>query len=73
VNGYKKLTEKEQKFALEIADGKNRTDAALNAYDCTTRQSAKALGIQKMQNFDVQLAVSDIIDVGRERIVLWES
>jgi len=39
-------------------------DAVLNAYDCTRRQSAKALGIQKIQNLDAQLAVSNILDLG---------
>jgi len=60
----KELTEKEQEFLLKIADGKNRMDAVLNAYDCTHRQCK---GIRYPE------AVSDIIDLGRKGIALWES
>jgi hypothetical protein len=47
-----KLTQKEQKFAIERAKGKTQTQAALASHDCASLASAKSLGSQfKFKSF----------------------
>jgi hypothetical protein len=56
------LTDKEQRFAIERAAGRTATEAALNAFDCSSRQSAKVIGSQLMGKPEVQEAISDLMD-----------
>ena len=56
-----RLTEKEQKFALAVAEGKGRTEAALDSYDCKTLDSARSMAYQLLQKPDVQTAVADLM------------
>ena len=58
---WKKLSEKEQTFALAIAEGKTQTDAAMISFDVTTRDSAKSIGCRLMKQSDIQTAVSEIM------------
>ena len=55
------LTDKEQKFVLEVASGKTQTDAAMVSHDCISRDSAKSMGSHLMAKSDIQLAVSEIM------------
>ena len=56
-----KLSPKEQKFAIAIAEGKTQTDAAMTSFDVTTRDSAKSIGSRLMKQVDIQIAVSEIM------------
>ena len=56
-----RLTEKEQKFALAISEGKTQTQAALDSHDCSSLDSAKSMGYQLMQKPDIQTAVAEIM------------
>ena len=56
-----KLTDKEQKFVLEVAKGKTRTQSALASYECSSLESAKSIGNQLMAKSDIQVAVSEIM------------
>ena len=56
-----KLTDKERVFVLNLAEGKNATESALIAYDCTSRDVAKTLGCRMAKDPDVTLALSDIM------------
>ena len=38
------LTDKEKRFAIERAGGRTATEAALNAFECSSRNSAKVIG-----------------------------
>lgn len=58
---FENLTEKEQKFALAIAEGKSQTRAALDSHDCSSLDSAKSMGYQLMQKSDIQTAVAEIM------------
>lgn len=58
---FENLTEKEQKFALAIAEGQTQTNAALKSYDCSNRDSAKSLGTQLMAKPDIQTAVAELM------------
>ena len=60
-SSFKDLSQKEKKFALEIADGKTQTDAAMNSFDVTTRDSAKSLGSELMAKNDIKVAVSELL------------
>jgi predicted transcriptional regulator len=55
------LTEKEQAFAVAISKGMTQTDAAMTAFDVTTRASAKSLGCTLMTKPDIQTAVGDLM------------
>ena len=57
----KKLSTKEQKFAIAIAEGKTQTDAAMSSFDVTTRDSGKTIGCRLMKQSDIQTAVSEIM------------
>jgi hypothetical protein len=58
-----KLTPKEQKFCLAVAEGKSRINAALEAYDVKDRESAKALQNQLMQKDDIKIAVNELLQI----------
>ena len=53
------LTPKEQKFAIAVAEGKSRTQAALDSFDVSSRASAKAMQIALMEKDDVRLAIAE--------------
>jgi hypothetical protein len=55
-----KLTPKEQKFALEVAAGRNQSAAALIAFDASP-DSARTIGSRLMAREDVGKAISDIM------------
>lgn len=58
---FKNLSQKEKKFALEIIGGKTQLDAALASHDCTSRESAKAMGYQLMQKNDIKRAIEEVL------------
>lgn len=58
-----KLTQKEQKFALAIAEGKSRISACMEAFDVSTRESAKALQNALMQKDDIKIAIRDLMQI----------
>jgi len=58
-----KLTDKEQKFALEVAAGKTQTQAALASFECGSMDSAKSLGSKLMNKPDIQTAVAEIMQL----------
>lgn len=68
-DSFENLSEKEKKFALEIAGGKTQTQAALNSFEVTSMDSAKSLGSELMRKPSIQQAVSDLLeDYGMGRI-----
>ena len=58
---FSALTEKQKKFVLARAEGKSNTDAAMIAFDVTSRESAKVLGCNTMKDPDVSAAISDLL------------
>ena len=58
---FDKLTLKQQKFALSVAEGKSQTAAAMEAFDCADRTSGKALGSRMMKDPDVSIAIQDLL------------
>ncbi len=57
------LTQKEQKFCLAVVEGKSRTQAALEAYDCASRASAKALQNTLMDAPRIQNAIDELLEL----------
>lgn len=57
-----KLTDKEQRFCLAVSEGKSRTAAAMEAYDCTSRESAKALQNTLMDKPEIQESIASLMD-----------
>lgn len=63
------LTDKERQFAIERASGRNATQAALKAFECSSMQSAKVIGSQLMDKPAVQEAINDLMEmkgIGRQ-------
>lgn len=58
---FERLTERQQKFALAIAEGKTQTQAALDSHECSSLDSAKSMGYQLMQKPDIQIAVAELM------------
>jgi hypothetical protein len=56
-----RLSEKERAFVLNLAEGKSKTESALVAYDCKSRETAKVLGCRMAKDPDVEQALSDIM------------
>src|SRR3989337_3279726 len=57
-----KLTKKEQKFCIAIAQGKTQTQAAMDSYEVTSRKSGKAIGSQLMQKPEIQMTIPELMD-----------
>lgn len=55
------LTDKQKKFVLAKAEGKSNTSVAMEAFDVTSRDSAKAIGHELVQDPDIKLALSDLM------------
>lgn len=58
-----RLTPKEQKFAIAVAEGNSRISACMEAFDVSSRQSAKAMQNALMQKDDIQIAIKDLMQV----------
>jgi len=59
---FDRISIKELKFATEIANGSSQTQAALVAYDVSSRESAKSLGCTLMKSPEIQEAVTAIME-----------
>ncbi|OPY71010.1 MAG: Terminase small subunit [Syntrophorhabdaceae bacterium PtaU1.Bin034] len=60
---FEKLTDKEKQFCVAMAEGKNQTDAALEAYDTESRKSAKVIGSNLMARPEIQSTISELMDI----------
>jgi hypothetical protein len=57
-----KLTPKEQKFCLAVSEGKSRTQAVMEVYDVSSRDSAKALQNTLMSKPEIVESISSLMD-----------
>jgi transcriptional regulator with XRE-family HTH domain len=57
-----KLTEQQRKFCAEVASGQTRTEAALQTYECGSRESAKAIGGRLMLRDDIKAGIETLMD-----------
>ena len=55
------LTQGQQTFALCVASGMNQTEAALQAFNCSDRDSARVMGCQTAKHPDVSEAIQMIM------------
>ena len=58
---FDKLTDKQQRFVLARCEGKSQTESAMQAYDCSDRESAKAIGHRLSKEPDVAVAMADLM------------
>jgi hypothetical protein len=58
---FSRLTDKEKRFVIAKAEGKTNTDAAMIAFDVTSRESAKVVGCNTMKDPDVEVAINDLL------------
>jgi Zn-dependent peptidase ImmA (M78 family) len=57
-----RLTQKEQKFCIAIAQGKTQTQAAMDSYQVTSRGSAKSMASQLMAKPEIQMSITELMD-----------
>ena len=57
------LTPKEQKFCQLVAQGKSRTNAVMDVYDVSSRESAKVLQNTLMRKDDIKIAISELMEI----------
>jgi len=55
------LTDKQKAFVLNLAEGKNATESAMQAYDCSSREVAKVLGCRMAKEPDIEVALADLM------------
>ena len=58
---FAKLTKKQKNFALALAEGQSKTQAATIAYDVSTIDSARTIGKRLSVDSDIQTAISEIL------------
>lgn len=56
-----RLGTKARAFVLNLAEGKNATEAALKAYDCKNRDVARTIGCRMAKDEDIELALADLM------------
>jgi hypothetical protein len=56
-----KLSTKGRTFVLNLAEGKNATEAALVSYDCKNRDVARTIGCRMAKEPDIELALADLL------------
>lgn len=56
-----RLSEKQQKFAVALAQGKTKTQAAMESFETASRDSAKSIGCKLASDPDIHLAVTDLL------------
>jgi hypothetical protein len=57
-----RLTEKEQRFCVEKAKGQTATQAVMDSFEVTSRESAKVIGSQLMAKPEIQTAITDLME-----------
>ena len=60
-DSFKKLTDKKKAYVLNRIEGKSKTASAIEAFDCSTLDSAKALGHTLSKDPDIEVAMSDLM------------
>jgi hypothetical protein len=63
IQKLERLTPKEKQFCLGVAEGKSRTQSAMEAYDCSSRESAKALQNTLSEKSEIQESITAIMDL----------
>lgn len=60
-DSFKKLTDRKRTFVAALAEGKSKTAAAIDAFECSTLDSAKALGSTMSKDPDIEKALVDLM------------
>ena len=58
---FEKLTDKQKSFCEAVAGGMSKTAAALQVYDCNSRESAKALSSKLMADPHISESIHDLL------------
>ncbi|MFO0752977.1 MAG: hypothetical protein U0411_06595 [Thermodesulfovibrionales bacterium] len=59
----KRLTGKEQRFVLALTQGRTQTAAAMEAFDVTSRDSAKTIGSRLAKEPEIKAAITDLLSM----------
>ena len=58
---FTRLSEKQQKFAVALAQGKTQTQAAMESFETGSLDSAKSIGCKLAKDPDISTAVTDLL------------
>lgn len=57
------LTDQQKRFVLAKAEGQTNVQAVTNSYEVTSKESAKSLGTQLMQNPVIQKSLTELMNI----------
>jgi hypothetical protein len=59
---FDRLTDKEKRFVIEKARGRTATQAVMNSYEVTSRESAKAFGSELMAKDNIRQSIEELMN-----------
>lgn len=59
---FSTLTDQQKRFVIDKVEGKTNIQAVMDNYEVTSKDSAKALGSQMMQNPVIQQSIAELMD-----------
>lgn len=62
-NATRGLTPKQKEFCIAVAQGASRTQAAMLAYDCSSKNSAAELQRRLMKSDDIRYAINELMEI----------
>ncbi len=60
---FRQLTMTQQKFIIEKVKGNTATQAVMNSYEVSSRESARALGSELMRKPEIQQSIQDLMSL----------
>ena len=57
------LTDQQKRFVIAKAEGQTNVQAVTNSYEVTSKESAKSLGTQLMQNPAIQKSLTELMNI----------
>jgi len=59
---FDKLTNKEKSFVIEKVKGKTATQAVMDSYEVSSRESAKVIGSQLMAKPEIKMSITELME-----------
>ena len=60
---FSSLTDQQKRFVLAKVEGQTNVQAVTNSYEVTSKESAKSLGTQLMQNPAIQKSLTELMNI----------
>lgn len=63
LESFSSLTDQQKRFVIAKAEGQTNVQAVTNSYEVTSKESAKSLGTQLMQNPVIQKSLTELMNI----------